>query len=156
MTFELWQTILMGIAGILTVVGSFYAARYTARSAVKVKELDVDGKAFERAEKIYTTSLDRLESEFNTYRTNSTNDISNLKERSKEQDEEIRILSTAVEKVNGAFQLAVAFIEEILLWDGTPGTRPRIPELLKEHLSPSLLARHNTAADNAADASERS
>lgn len=143
MTLQIWQMILIFAGGLATVVGSFYAARYTARSAVRVKELDVDGKAFERAEKIYVTSLDRLSDELKEHRETSAKDIKELKDRSTGQDDEIRILRAAIEKVTGAFRVAVNFIEEVLRWDGNPNTRPRLPELLKEHLDPVLVARHN-------------
>lgn len=156
MVLEIWQVILLFLGGLATVIGTYFTARYTARSAVIVKELDVDGKAFERAEKIYLTSLERLEGEFETHRENSAKDIRELKERSTAQDEEITRLRASIEKVNGAFRVAVNFIEEMLIWAGDPQLRPRVPNLLREHLDPGLVARHarQTEADAAA-ANER-
>jgi hypothetical protein len=43
---------LIFIAGLVTVAGSYGAARYAGRAAVKVKELDVDGQAYIRAQDI--------------------------------------------------------------------------------------------------------
>jgi hypothetical protein len=49
---------LLGIA--LTVTGSILGARYAGKSSVKVKELDVDGQAYLRAEGITTGLIETL------------------------------------------------------------------------------------------------
>lgn len=55
---ELWQGIILGL---ITVSGTVYAAYRTGKTTVKVKELDVDGQAFERAEGIYTGAIATLQ-----------------------------------------------------------------------------------------------
>lgn len=47
-------------AGIITVAGSYGAARYAGRAAVKVKELDVDGQAYIRAQGINAEIVEAL------------------------------------------------------------------------------------------------
>lgn len=49
MNIEPWQA-LLGVA--LTVVGSYFTARYAGKSSIKVKEMDVAGKAYEQADGI--------------------------------------------------------------------------------------------------------
>ena len=58
MNLEVWQVLL---AALITVAGSVMAARLSARSAVKVKELDVDGQAYLRAEGITANLIKKLE-----------------------------------------------------------------------------------------------
>lgn len=47
-------------AGLVTVAGSYGAARYAGRAAVKVKELDVDGQAYLRAQGINAEIVEAL------------------------------------------------------------------------------------------------
>jgi len=54
---EAWQAILLAV---ITVSGSVFAARYAGKSSVKVKELDVDGQAYIRAEGITTGLIETL------------------------------------------------------------------------------------------------
>lgn len=54
---EPWQAILIAI---ITVAGSALAARYAGKSSVKVKELDVDGQAYLRAEGITAGLIKQL------------------------------------------------------------------------------------------------
>jgi hypothetical protein len=55
---EPWQMIL---GAIITVIGSVLAARVAGRASVKVKELDVDGQAYLRAEGITANLIKQLE-----------------------------------------------------------------------------------------------
>lgn len=57
---ELWQLV---IVAIITVAGSVTAARYAGKSSVKVKELDVDGQAYIRAEGITAGLIEQLTKE---------------------------------------------------------------------------------------------
>lgn len=54
---EPWQAILLAI---ITVTGSVIAARLAGKSAVRVKELDVDGQAYIRAEGITAGLIEQL------------------------------------------------------------------------------------------------
>lgn len=57
MNVEPW----MGVVGILiTVAGSYGAARYAGKSSVKVKELDVESQAYVRAQGINTEIVEAL------------------------------------------------------------------------------------------------
>jgi len=120
---ELWQAVLLAI---ITVSGSVMVARYTGKSSVKVKELDVDAAAYERADKINAGAFQRLEAEV------------------LRQGTELTSLRSTVEKVTKAFGIAMNFIEQFLLWerDGSQPPRPAIPESLKEYLNPSLIREH--------------
>jgi hypothetical protein len=130
MNIEPWQAILVAI---ITVAGSGAAARYAGRSSVKVKELDVDAAAYERAERINSAAFLRMEG-----------DISDLRTRSTLQDAELTKLRDGMDKVTRAFRIAMNFIEQFLLWerDGSQPPRPNIPESLKEYLDPSLIREH--------------
>lgn len=123
MSVEPW---LIFIAGIITVAGSVFGARYASKASVKVKEIDVDAAAYERADRINAAAFLRLEGEVTR------------------QGREISELRTTVEKVTKAFRVAINFIEQFLLWerDGSLPPRPNIPESLKEYLDPSLIREH--------------
>lgn len=51
---------LIFVVGILTVAGSVAGARYAGRASVKVKELDVDGQAYLRAQGINAEIVEAL------------------------------------------------------------------------------------------------
>ena len=123
MNLEPWQGVLIGI---VSTIGVIYAARFAGKSSVKVKSLDIDAAAYERADKINSAAFQRLEGEVTR------------------QGRELTELRSTVEKVTKAFRVAINFIEEFLLWerDGSPQPRPRIPVLLKEYLDPSLVREH--------------
>lgn len=127
---ELWQGALLAI---ITVGGSIMAARYAGKSSVKVKELDVEAGAYDRAERINAAAFIRLDGE-----------IAELRSRSVLQDAEIVKLRDGMDKVAHAFRVAMNFIEQFLLWerDGSQPPRPNIPESLKEYLNPSLIREH--------------
>ena len=130
MNLEPWQAILVGI---ISTIGIGYAARFAGRSSVKVKELDVDAAAYERAEKINVAAFSRIEGE-----------VKDLRDRLTQQGKELGQLRDGMDKVTHAFRIAMNFIEQFLLWerDGSPPPRPNIPETLKEYLSPFLIREH--------------
>lgn len=51
---------LIFVASVITVAGSYGAARYAGRTTVKVKELDVDGQAYIRAQGINAEIVEAL------------------------------------------------------------------------------------------------
>jgi hypothetical protein len=55
---ELWQAVILAL---ITVGGSVLAAILAGKSSVKVKELDVDGQAYLRAEGITANLIKKLE-----------------------------------------------------------------------------------------------
>lgn len=127
---ELWQVVL---GALITMLGSYGAARYAGKSSVKVKEIDIDAAAYERADKINQAAFQRLEKE-----------VSDLKSSHESQGKEIDALKKGMEKVTRVFRVAINFIEQFLLWerDGAHPPRPNIPHLLKEYLDPSLIREH--------------
>lgn len=58
---EAWQAIILGL---ITLAGTCYGAYRAGKTTVKVKELDVDGKAFERAEQIYDGAITTLQQQY--------------------------------------------------------------------------------------------
>lgn len=57
MTLELWHGVLLAL---ITVAGSLGVARYSGKSSVRVKELDVDGQAYLRANGITDGLIEQL------------------------------------------------------------------------------------------------
>ncbi|ALV45839.1 hypothetical protein MB46_10440 [Arthrobacter alpinus] len=130
MTLQGWLT----IAGIVvTAVFSYGASRYAGRASVKVKEVEVDAAAYERAESINAAMFKRLQEE-----------VSALKESHEAQGDKLRILRDDLDKVTHVFRISMNFIERFLLWarDGSLPPIPSIPEQLREHLDPSLIREH--------------
>lgn len=123
MPIEPW---LIFAACLVTVGGSIFGARYAGRASVKVKEIDVDAAAYERADRINSGAFSRLEAEVTR------------------QGAELSRLRSTVEEITKAFRIAINFIEQFLLWerDGSQPPRPHIPESLKEYLDPRLIAEH--------------
>lgn len=116
---------LVFLGGVITVAGSVFGARYASRASVKVKEIDVDAAAYERADKINAAAFQRLEAEV------------------ERQGQELSELRNVVKQINKVFQTALNFIEQFLLWERNPqAPLPQIPEPLKEHLDPRLVAEH--------------
>lgn len=121
-------------AGILvTAFASYAAARFAGKSSVKVKEIDVDAAAYERAEKINTAAFLRLEKR-----------IEELESRDEARSKEFEKIQSGFEKLTRVFRIAINFIEQFLLWerDGSNPPRPNIPKDLKEYLDPSLIREH--------------
>lgn len=57
MTLELWHGIVLAL---ITVAGSLGVAYYSSKSSVRVKQLDVDGQAYLRAEGITAGLIEQL------------------------------------------------------------------------------------------------
>lgn len=123
MAIEPW---LMFLGGLVTVAGSVFGARYASGASVKVKEIDVDAAAYERADRINAAAFQRLEGEV------------------ARQGKELSELRATVGQITKAFQTALTFIERFLSWerDGAHPPRPNIPETLKEYLDPRLVRSH--------------
>lgn len=124
MNLQMWLT----IAGIvITALFSYLAARYAGRSSVRVKEVEVDAAAYERAEAINVKAFTRLETEV------------------KEQGKKLEELRSDLNQITQVFRISMAYIERFLLWarDGSNLPIPPIPEQLREHLDPMLIREHN-------------
>lgn len=70
---------LIFVASVVTVAGSYGAARYAGRATVKVKELDVDGQAYLRAQGINAEIVEALREQ-----------IRDLNERLNSVEQEVR------------------------------------------------------------------
>jgi hypothetical protein len=127
------QLLLVFAGVVVTGLATFSAARYTSRSAVKVKEIDLAATAATRLEAINVAAFARMQGE-----------IDAVKASHEAQGKEIKSLRTSVDKVNRVFQIAMNFIEQFLLWerDGSRPPRPNIPAELKEYLDPALIREH--------------
>lgn len=127
------QIIFVFLGIVATAAGSYGAARYSGRSSVKVKEIEVDAAAYERADKINDGVLTRLD-----------NRVKELEQKDKDRDEQLSNMRGVVQKLDRVFRIAINFIEQLLLWerDGSRPPRPHIPEDLKEYLDPSLIVEH--------------
>lgn len=129
MNVEPWLAFL---GAVVTVAGSYGAAKYASKASVRTKELDVDAAAYERADRITNAAFQRLEGEV------------------KAQGTQIQELRATVDKVTRVFRTAMNFIEQFLLWerDGQTPPRPNIPETLKEYLDPGLIVEHRRQQEN--------
>jgi hypothetical protein len=69
----------IGVIGILiTVAGSYGAARYAGKSSVKVKELDVDGQAYIRAEGITQGLIETLRKQIEDLQLDRASDLARI------------------------------------------------------------------------------
>lgn len=127
-----------GIA--VTAVFSYFAARYSSRSAVKAKTVEVEAEAYERADGINVQILQNVE-----------NELKRLSLKVKEQENalttqagQIKSLTDDVEEVTRIFRVAINFIEQDLLWEanGRRGERPIIPAALRKYISQELITDH--------------
>ena len=76
MTVDPWMT-LTGI--FITAVLSYAAARYAGKSSVKVKELDVDGQAYIRAEGITQGLIETLRKQIEDLQQDRASDLARIK-----------------------------------------------------------------------------
>lgn len=132
-----------GIA--ITSVFSYLAARYSSRSAVKAKTVEVDAEAYERADGINVQILQNVD-----------NELKRLSLKVEEQDKalatqasQIKSLTTDVEEVTRIFRVAINFIEQDLLWEanGRRGERPIIPVALRRYINQELMTEHELQRD---------
>jgi hypothetical protein len=119
--------------GLITVIGSYGAARYAGRSSVKVKEIDIEAGAYERVKKINDAAFERLEK-----------DISDLSKKVGEQGAQISALLTDNRRSKRIIEAFANYVEEVLLWDDSGGKPPRppIPDILKPILQAGLVGEH--------------
>jgi len=75
MTVDPWMT-LTGI--FITAVLSYAAARYAGKSSVKVKELDVDGQAYIRAEGITQGLIETLRKQIEDLQQDRASDLARI------------------------------------------------------------------------------
>ena len=128
------QALLILLGVIVTASASYGAARFAGRSAVKVKEIDVDALAYERAEKINSTAFARLEKEVEDLKQGRKDDR-------KEFDEKIEKVEKKADLATRDLGIAINWLEQFLMWeqDGSRPPRPHIPSALRKHINQALL-----------------
>lgn len=126
---------LVGIA--ITAAASYGAARYAGRSAVKVKEIDVDAAAYERAEKINAAAFERIERELKA----QGEELGKVKKGHEEQGEKLKQVETKADLATRDLGIAINWLEQFLMWeqDGSRPPRPHIPTALRKHINQALL-----------------
>ncbi|CAH0296406.1 hypothetical protein SRABI26_04393 [Arthrobacter sp. Bi26] len=108
---EQWQVIILGI---ITLIGSVYGAYKAGKTTVKVKELDVDGKAFERAEQIYAGAIGTLQKQYADLDTARKEDnVAHALELAK-RDERLERVEKEVHKVRDQNNALVTFVYKML------------------------------------------
>ena len=111
---EPWQIASLFFGGIVTLVGTVYGAYKAGKTTVKVKELDVDGKAFERAEKIYAGAIGTLQQQYNSLDAARTADnAAHAKELAK-RDARLDQVEKEVNKVRDQNNALVTFVYKML------------------------------------------
>jgi exonuclease VII small subunit len=108
---EQWQAIILGC---ITLAGSVYGAYRAGKTTVKVKELDVDGKAFERAEQIYAGAIGTLQKQYSDLDTARKEDnVAHALELAK-RDERLERVEKEVNKVRDQNNALVTFVYKML------------------------------------------
>jgi len=92
MNLEPWQ----GLLGIfVTGLLSYAAARYAGKSSVKVKELDVDGQAYIRAEGITQGLIETLRKQIEDLQNDRASDLARI-EKIEQEVREVRTHNNAL------------------------------------------------------------
>jgi chaperonin cofactor prefoldin len=111
---EVWQIVLAGGGSLLTFIGVVYGAYKAGKTTVKVKELDVDGKAFERAEQIYSGAIATLQKQYGDLVTARKEDnVAHDLELAK-RDERLERIEKEVDKVRNQNNALVTFVYKML------------------------------------------
>jgi exonuclease VII small subunit len=102
------------ILGLITLAGTIYGSYRAGKTTVKVKELDVDGKAFERAEQIYAGAIATLQKQYADLDTARKEDnVSHALELAK-RDERLERVEKEVNKVRDQNNALVTFVYKML------------------------------------------
>ena len=111
MTPELWG---LTISGGLALIGVLYGAYRAGKTTVKVKELDVDGKAFERAEQIYAGAIGTLQKQYADLDAARKEDNVNHALELAKRDERLERVEKEVTKVRDQNNALVTFVYKML------------------------------------------
>lgn len=101
--------LLYAVGAIATVASSWLVAHYSKKQAVDVAEVDADGKAMERAERIYKSSIDELEQRITRLKKDFSDQLDDMRT-------EIKTLRGSVSRYEGR----TIQLEEALRQNGIP------------------------------------
>ncbi|AYN58645.1 hypothetical protein QEO74_gp46 [Arthrobacter phage Nandita] len=111
MNVEPW----MGVIGILiTVAGSYGAARYAGKSSVKVKELDVDGQAYIRAQGINTEIVEALRQQIKDIEEDRKSDKAEYQEQLAKRDVRLDAVEREVREVRTHNNALIAYCYRLI------------------------------------------
>lgn len=106
---------IVGIAlGLLTLAGTVYGAYRAGKTTVKVKELEVDGQAFERAEGIYTGAIATLQNQLTALDTARKEDKLEYAKELALRDDRLERVEVEVREVRDRNNALITFIYKIL------------------------------------------
>ena len=108
---ELWQGIVLGL---MTLAGTVYASYRANKATVRVKELDVDGQAFERAEGIYTGAIAALQQQVTDLDTARKNDKLEYATELAKRDTRIERVEDEVRQVRDRNNALVTFVYKMI------------------------------------------
>lgn len=108
---EQWQGIILGL---LTLAGTVYGAYRAGKTTVKVKELDVDGKAFERAKGIYSDAITTLQRQYADLEKQRTDDKAEHASELAKRDERMERIEKEVDKVRDQNNALITFVYKML------------------------------------------
>lgn len=111
MTIELWHGILLAL---ITIAGSIACARYAAKSSVKVKELDVDGQAYLRAEGITAGLIEQLRKQLDDLQQDRINDKAEHQEQLAKRDERLDAFEKKLRALGDHNQALTTFVYVVL------------------------------------------
>ena len=111
MTVEPWQAILLGV---IAIIGPILAARYAARSAVKVKQLDVDGQAYLRAEGITAGLIEQLRKQLDDLQQDRLDDKAEHKEELAKRDQRLDDFEKKLRALGDHNQALTTFVYVVL------------------------------------------
>lgn len=106
--------VLAVILGLITLLGTVYGAYKAGKTAVKVKELDVDGKAFERAEQIYAGAIATLQKQYADLDAARKQDNLNHSLELAKRDERLDLVEKEVRTVRNQNNALVTFVYKML------------------------------------------
>lgn len=121
---ELWQGIIIAC---ITVVGSVVAARSSARSSVKVKEMDVTAQAYTQAEGITKGLIDTLREELKAMKEQRTADRNEHKEELAKRDVRLDAIEKEVSEVKDHNNALITFIYLLIALARKYGYQDEIP-----------------------------
>ncbi|UVF61148.1 membrane protein [Arthrobacter phage Aoka] len=108
---EQWQAVILGL---ITLVGTVYGAYRAGKTTVKVKELDVDGQAFERAEGIYTGAIATLQKQLTDLDTARKEDKLEYAKELAKRDTRLERVEVEIREVRDRNNALVTFVYKVL------------------------------------------
>lgn len=102
MPLELWHLI---VGGLITLAGSLGVARYSGKSSVRVKELDVDGQAYLRAKEITAGLIDQLRKQLDDMQLDRDADKLSRAADKLENAEQLRVRDERLDRLEKQFRI---------------------------------------------------